>query len=1662
MALRDDYLRAVLARHEVVHLPLEHPDGSFGGAEAPLPAIFQPLALRPAGAASAEKSTGEYDENDDGDEDGGKEYYYNDPDDLRLAYEAAPTVRADGGEAALAQSPGRRMVILGGPGTGKTTLLRALVSRAARRALEDPSAPLPIAVDLPDLAEHGADLRSHLARIAHALALPAATKDLLAAALDEGSALVCLDGLDEVAPARRGALLAWLASLGKDRNAWAIGSRYTQYRSGDLGLGVFTEWELLPLDDAGRRHLAERLLHRLAPADAPPAARDVARFLDALKAHPQAETWMGVPLLFSLTAAAWARRGALPASRAVLYQLVVDALLAARAPKDPASRRALRAAIAHVARELFRRGGRTFSRERLREAVTHLPDAVRAAIAGPAETVHRLAGSGLLEPTGDELRFGHQTLHEYLVAVSLAEDLVVGGEDAERAWALAWSKRTYARWSEPLRLMVGVLVHELGEPGASAALRFLRALAAQRQAGDPGDLSLGLLVRSLGEVGEPPASWPEHELAPVEALLEAWTARVLDPSSARRRDASLVDDLAMEVSRLRLPAQRRVLDPLSKALVSDADARRREAAARAIERLGASAPLEPLLEALKDASPSVRWTAAHALQTLADRCPPAPLLAAMRDREESVRNAAAKALGALGDRAPLDALLEMLRDPSAGIRVAAIHALEGLGERTPLAPLIAATKDGDWNVRSAAVRALGVLGDRTARHEAALDAILAQVTDGDRVGMRVAALGSLRLLGDRVPPARWVDAVLQMLDDEDSGGRSDAARLLGALGARAPFDALIARLGSDREAVAQAAASALVTVAQFVPIWPLVHLLRTGSSRAQQGTLRVLGFTAERAPVEAMVARLSSEDPAVRAAAARALGWLRERAPVEPLVRATRDKKADVRSEALVALARLGSRAPIDVLVRGLSRVDLFVQQPVVAAIGRAGGKLPLAALRAIGKATEDAEGQDMLVTADQLFRATARCTDVPTLLAGMRGHDENIASMSAMLLQTKLERGEADEAIPLLVELLEQPAESDPTSLQEAARQLLASLGKRVPDAWLSRALAQVGGEVRARLRTAAVQIASVAGDPACVPQVCAMLDDENDDAQRTAHGAAARLLARKETPPEARAALFQALAEELASKHLHKRAAASKALRDASAAPPDVLLGLRGLLAGSVRGYSNTEDRAEALMALRHLGAAPDLDLLVGLLGDGDWRVRREAVAWLQSLGERAPVEALVKTLRAMAGRSSFGPDEKAAVEAAHVLGTLGDRAPLEPLLEALDGVSYDLRDAAGRALAMQGARVPLARLLAQLESRDPYLRRPAVYALAHRHEPEAIAAITRAIQDSNAQVCEAAFAAIHALSEEQPALLPVELLVAIVRDGSSDSYDAVNMRRWATHALSKLGERAPLEDLVALLGAEERSIRAAALWALGSLGERTPVDAIAGRLGDHDREVRVAAAKELAELGDRVPIDVFLSRLDAFEESAQPAVAKRIAMDRSEAARAALRRWLSQGGRYEVAAALLALPAGTLDDLQDVMLDLALDASSQGRAVGLSLLEKHAQALLSELAEDAARVLAGEAPRKILAEVALRAEIAALGTLPRWPADVWDRALTGLHASLPSVRVAVIAAMAHRSPLPDRALAALWSLRDDASEAVRRAADEALGKVLAREGALEDDEA
>jgi serine/threonine protein kinase len=150
------YLRSIQARYTSITLPLGPVEGFS------LQAVFQPLTLRRDPRAAEDREREE------------RRHLFGEA----MLDENLPAVIADNGEDALAKSPQGRIVILGGPGTGKTTLLQSLMSDRLQKAQADLTAFLPLFISLPDLARSGKTLQEYLIRLSKEVGLADRSTDI--------------------------------------------------------------------------------------------------------------------------------------------------------------------------------------------------------------------------------------------------------------------------------------------------------------------------------------------------------------------------------------------------------------------------------------------------------------------------------------------------------------------------------------------------------------------------------------------------------------------------------------------------------------------------------------------------------------------------------------------------------------------------------------------------------------------------------------------------------------------------------------------------------------------------------------------------------------------------------------------------------------------------------------------------------------------------------------------------------------------------------------------------------------------------------------------------------------------------------------------------------------------------------------------------------------------------------------------------------------------------------------------------------------------------------------------------------------------------------------------------------------------------------------------
>ncbi|WP_424891476.1 NACHT domain-containing protein [Streptomyces sp. XH2] len=369
-------------------------------------------------------------------------------------------------EEALA---GRRRVLLrGAAGSGKTTLLQWLATLTARGDLPPGlghlSGCMPLTLPLRTLIRRGElpQPEEFLATAAGPLAGLPAAQGWVTRRLTEGTALLLIDGVDEVPEADRRRTLAWVKDLlaAYPDARYVITTRPSAVREGWLADAGFAELELLPMSRGdvisfiGRWHDAAGARHH----------EPLRAFRDALTTAVVTKRDLGMlatnPLMCALICALnRSRKGYLPHGRMELYRAALELLLVRRdrergvmtGADGPELEHAQQVALLQkIAYWLIRNGRSVIEWHKAVEILDRaLPAMPAVAARGGAEDIlrHLVLRSGLLRrPTTETLDFIHRTFQDYLGARAAVDDwdfdvLVNHAHDAQ--------------WEDVLRMAVG-------------------------------------------------------------------------------------------------------------------------------------------------------------------------------------------------------------------------------------------------------------------------------------------------------------------------------------------------------------------------------------------------------------------------------------------------------------------------------------------------------------------------------------------------------------------------------------------------------------------------------------------------------------------------------------------------------------------------------------------------------------------------------------------------------------------------------------------------------------------------------------------------------------------------------------------------------------------------------------------------------------------------------------------------------------------------------------------------------------------------------------------------------------------------------------------------------------------------------------------------------
>ena len=1351
---RQQYLERLLAQYGTVTLPLTSTNLAL-----PLQTVVQPMILRRDPLTPPDKQ----------------------------AKNEQEVVKASNGLEALARSEQRRIIILGGPGIGKTTALKALLHTSLLDAQRDPAAPLPLFISLPDLARTRLSFEHYLHHLITEMEFDPSFAEILIEAVHTGNAFLCLDSLDEVLPALRPDLIALLnTEAPRCQGTWIIGSRFTEYQGGQFTHSQFTEWELQPLNEQERLDLARRLLPALSEAIAEqasqmtPVAPSAEEFLKALHHQQQIAAWGENPLLLSLAAILYLQTGTLPASRTLLYAHVTEAMFAMRL-HDAEQRAALRHILAELALELYQTRGRTCS---IADLLKLLPSLIAdQSTHALYATLAQILDAGVLEPvTSQTYSFKHQMFQEYLAAVALARRSV---DDTQRhsTWDFLWRKRRLSRWKEIVRLLVGILVHEYGAEGRQFAHEWLSALAREQSTpeGDPGDLCLILALQSLSEYGVHVTDPAVEPLA--QQIVEIWAKRYAEVS--RLGGWLYTQPLQQQTSILCTLSLHCVAPILLRLWENDPYVQTFCPIPPAADIAVKDLPLKLLWYLFHD-SPPISVYACHTRRILQTPVVIERLAALLEETgghwsHEDQANAV-KLLGCMGEQTPFPLLQKIWQDPTRdeAVRIATADALIEAEIPIPFDVLYAMLQDQCAAIRCRAVNALSKQNGHT--HA---DLLVSAVHDHD-FRVRASALQCLHELGFSLP----IEILQTQFFDKHSSVCTAAWHSLQALGERMPVEFWLKALRHEHEHVRNHALQALERYRDQISVESILAMFSFYKQETYRHKdvrihfIKALELLGERVPVELLLTLLHHSDEHLRAYAFFALKQRHVALPTNMMLLMLQDPSTG--NAAAHMIAAMGADAPIPSLLQmaqHCNSISVFLALRLLYQYMPTGPVLEL--LHDEEMKTSYWHNYEELINLLLLQGA-----EIPLewLLPILRQHTSG--AEIAPVLATLCRAGAQAPIEPLLRLCYEERFKSSDTP--KWAQQLFYVLHEWVSPEHLINALGNTPDD-----QQLAVSLLGLIHDDVNIQLLTTVAQDPSRD--------------------------------------WTTRIEAIVVLNELDVNLPMNYL-LQAIRLGTYIGVENC-----LIETVKRLGKQTPIEQLLPSLGEDHRHLHYYVVEALIGIIEHIPLETILPLLQ----------DNNTLVRhaAIQILGAMREHAPLDVLIALLNDPeqSIETRSKVLSALSKMGIPAAMDPLLEALQNDVAKIRRSALLALRDNELQNGLKGVSafkgidrerlfepvlRLLHDPNDEVVQEALALLGDLGNSGIAV-PIEPMLSLL--SSQDTYTA----ECAIEALCKLGEHCPIDALLAIMSDPQfESIHSTIFHKLSTLGPLAPVKAMLSTLSEDFR--------------------------------------------------------------------------------------------------------------------------------------------------------------------------------------------------------------------------------
>ncbi len=931
---------------------------------------------------------------------------------------------------------GSRLIVLGDPGAGKTTLTRWIATAYLLRLTQDPGwREVPDISTLPDrdwlpiivrcrdldpkcLAGTLDDILDHTLRKAELSPDEAgALKNVLRERLHAGKALLLLDGLDEIndpgARARFCSQLEQIAVAYPDAPILAT-SRIVGYR--EMGYRLGRGFEHLTLADLAHEEKDDFARRWCALIELPERREAAAAdMIHDIHSSERIERLTGNPMLLTTLALVKRKVVKLPSRRADLYNEAVQVMLHWRrevdAPLDPYE---AIPQLEYLAYAMCDRGVQRLRREEvldlLRQMREESPNLYAVKARSPEDFLRRvesrtalLMETGRVKYAGAEepvYEFRHLTFQEYLAARALVNKRFPGRD----------SRKTLA---ENVALLAGRT--ETQKEGRRARHMDVGVVEAWREA-------LRLCI----------AICPDDD---VDGILQAVITPQADEMADTARARAILGALCLaDEPNASVQVANQVLDTFA-GVIREKDGQSYTGASAAVMDLAPTRWAPALVSNLVQAfcwgnsafRSSVGGLAGRVIGESISR-DPIDLKNWLTKQIKRLRSAdepeiAGAALGVMQiaflnldiDLSGLDdALLEQLSG-GAAMTHAASWALGWMNYPRPEKPV--------WHPTATQARRLvEFVANRTAAPEAVR--FLCWIFRAEKVveaaqpligwldcGQTNLRCEVVRTLGELRSEAA-VHPLIERLEDSNADVRSAAVDALVKIGGETGVTPLVECLKSMSKVVRSTAAYVLGKIGSEAGVQPLIKCLKDPEAEVRTAAAVSLGEMKLESAIDHLVERLGDQETEVRIAAAYSLGEIKSEATVNPLIERLDDPGEEMRGAAAHALGMIGSKAAIQPLINRLRDPAADVRNAAANALGEIGSET---AINPILRCLEDLEAAVRSAAADALGRIGSDSAVKPLMNylndpelsvreAALRGLVTHVSQQGALLLSRDLD----------------------------------------------------------------------------------------------------------------------------------------------------------------------------------------------------------------------------------------------------------------------------------------------------------------------------------------------------------------------------------------------------------------------------------------------------------------------------------------------------------------------------------------------------------------------------------------------------------------------------------------------------------------------------------